>query len=120
MAYGSSDYNHLTIRALTIQISSQGWKRQTFHVTNGLCTYLFLPQNVVHHESKSHDARINVYFKSYKEAAKAVSDVIQLHKKHDKLQQWRRLLPGWAASEDGEDHRLPTFHCKVNRFIFYQ
>lgn len=92
MAYGSSDYDHLTIRALTIQIYSYGREQQTFRVTNGLCAYLFLPQNVVHHESKSHDARINVYFKSYKEAAKAVSDVTLLHTEHDKL---------WAASEDG-------------------
>lgn len=79
VAYGSRDYNHLTIRALTIQIYSEGWARQTVDVTNGLCTYLFLSQNVVHRESKSRDARINVYFKSYKEAAKAVSDVTQRH-----------------------------------------
>lgn len=97
MAYGSSAYNRLTIRALTIQIYSYGWESQTFDVTNGLCTYLFLSQNVVHHESKSRDARINVYFKSYKVAAKAVSDVIQLHTEHDGLQQWRWRLPVRAA-----------------------
>lgn len=62
----------------------------------GLCTDLFLPQDDVGRESQSLHARINVYIKSYKAAAKAVSDVIQFHTEHDKLQQWK-----WPATNVG-------------------
>lgn len=55
----------------------------------GLGAHLFSPQSDARHDSQSLHARINVYIKSYREAAKAVSDVIQSHTEQDKLQSWR-------------------------------